>query len=122
VAGTPQHYTFSEAPFEQVIAHDGKGHIASARVVAGEGDDGARWIDLVVVPPGCTIGEHTHGADQETYVIIDGWATMVVDGTELEVGPGDVVVNRAGGTHALRNDGSGPVRMVVLDVAADQAH
>lgn len=122
MAGTPQHYTFAAAPFEQVIAHDGEGRIASARVVASEGDAGARWIDMVVVPPGCTIGEHTHGADQETYVIIDGWATMVVDGTELEVGPGDVVVNRAGGTHALRNDGSAPVRMVVLDVAAEPAH
>jgi quercetin dioxygenase-like cupin family protein len=113
----PQHFTFAGARFDQVIAHDGQGRIASARVIADPSGGGAAWVDLVVVPPGCSIGEHTHGADQETYVIVDGSATMVVDGHDILVGAGDVIVNRPGGTHGLRNTGADPLRLVVLDVA-----
>ena len=117
MAERPQHFTFADAPFESGTAHEGDGQIASARVVADTAGGGAAWIDLVLVPLGCSIGEHTHGDDEETYVIVDGSATMVVDGSEIQVGPGDVIVNRAGGTHGLRNTGSSPLRLVVLDVA-----
>ena len=117
MADRPQHFTFAEAPFERVVAHQGDGQIASARVIADTAGGGAAWVDLVVVPPGCSIGEHSHGDDEETYVIVDGSATMVVDGSEIQVGPGDVIVNRAGGTHGLRNTGPNPLRLVVLDVA-----
>lgn len=113
----PQHFTFADADFEALVAHDGEGRISAARVLARGGGGGAEFIDLVVVPPGCTIGEHAHGADEETYVIVDGSGTMTVDGTSLVVGPGDVVVNRAGGTHGLRNTGADPLRLVVVDVA-----
>jgi mannose-6-phosphate isomerase-like protein (cupin superfamily) len=117
MADRPQHFKFAEARFESGIAHEGDGQIASARVVADTAGGGAAWIDLVVVPPGCSIGEHRHGDDEETYVIVDGSATMVVDGSEIQVGPGEVIVNRAGGTHGLRNTGPSPLRLVVLDVA-----
>lgn len=112
----PQHFTFADASYEAVVAHDGQGKISAARVVAARAGGGAEFIDLVVVPPGCSIGEHTHGADEETYVIVDGSGTMTIDGTSLVVGPGDVVVNRAGGTHGLRNTGADPLRLVVVDV------
>jgi mannose-6-phosphate isomerase-like protein (cupin superfamily) len=117
MADRPQHFTFAEAPFQSGIAHRGDGQIDSARVVADTAGGGAAWIDLVVVPPGCSIGEHRHGDDQETYVIVDGSASMVVDGSEIQVGPGDVIVNRPGGTHGLRNIGTDPLRLVVMDVA-----
>jgi mannose-6-phosphate isomerase-like protein (cupin superfamily) len=42
---------------------------------------------------------------------------MTVDGTPLVVRPGDVIVNRPGGTHGLRNTGVDPLRLVVVDVA-----
>jgi mannose-6-phosphate isomerase-like protein (cupin superfamily) len=112
----PQHFTFGAAEFRSVVAHDGEGTISTARVIADGAGGGAEWIDLVVVPPGSTIGVHTHGADEETYVVVDGAGTMTVDGATLAVGPGDVVVNRAGGTHGLANTGDGPMRLVVVDV------
>ena len=42
---------------------------------------------------------------------------MTVDDRSFGVGPGDVIVNRPGGTHGLVNDGAGPLRLVVVDVA-----
>ena len=119
MAGRSRHFTFATAPFESVVAHGGEGTIEAARVVADRAGGGAEFIDLVVVPPGSTIGEHTHGPDEETYVIVDGSATMTLDGATLNVGPGDVVVNRPGGSHGLRNTGTEPLRLVVLDVAAE---
>jgi mannose-6-phosphate isomerase-like protein (cupin superfamily) len=113
----PQHFTFGDAEFERIVAHGGEGTISAARVLAAGEGGGAEFIDLVVVPPGCTIGEHTHGPDEETYVIVAGSGTMTVDGAQLAVGAGDVVVNRAGGTHGLRNTGAQPLRLVVVDVA-----
>jgi mannose-6-phosphate isomerase-like protein (cupin superfamily) len=43
---------------------------------------------------------------------------MRVENDEVDVKPGDVIVNPPGGTHGLANTGSEPLRMVVLDVAA----
>ena len=63
---------------------------------------------------------HRHGDQEETYVIVDGSGTMVVDGTRLEVGHGDVIVNRAGGSHGLENTGTEPLRLVVLDVPLER--
>jgi mannose-6-phosphate isomerase-like protein (cupin superfamily) len=117
MAVDPQHFTFEDAPFQRAIAHGGNGPIESARVLSHGAGGGAEFIDLVIVPPGRTIGEHTHGADQETYVIIEGCGAMVVDGSPITVSAGDVVVNRPGGTHALRNTGDRPLRLVVVDVA-----
>ena len=43
---------------------------------------------------------------------------MRVENEDVEVGPGDVIVNPPGGTHGLANTGVEPLRMVVLDVNA----
>ena len=57
-----------------------------------------------VLGPGADIGRHTHGPDnEELYVIVSGKGFMVLDGEEFEVGPGDVILNRPGGTHGLKN-------------------
>jgi mannose-6-phosphate isomerase-like protein (cupin superfamily) len=118
VSERPQHFSFADAHFEDVVAHEGEGEIRAARVMADGAGGGAEFIDLVIVPPGCTIGYHTHGDDEETYVILEGSGTMTVDGTSLAVAAGDVVVNRPGGTHGLRNTGTRALKLVVLDVAA----
>ncbi|MFB7938046.1 cupin domain-containing protein [Streptomyces sp. NPDC056049] len=85
--------------------HDGIGtihvHRAFDRMRAPAG---VAFIDLVVMPPGTSIGTHRHGDDEETYVILSGRGRMVVDGEEFAVGPGDVVVNRPYGEHGLTND------------------
>lgn len=114
----PQHFTFADAPFHDAVAHGGRGEVAAARVLGRDARAGLAFVDLVVVPPGCGIGTHTHGDDEEIYVVVDGEATMVVDGSSRALGAGHVVVNRAGGTHALHNTGPTPLRLVVVDVAA----
>lgn len=117
----PQHYTFAAAPFADTVAHAGRGAISAARMLSRESGFGYAFVDLVVVPPGASIGLHRHGEDEEMYVVIDGHAVMSVDGEEFPVSPGDVVVNRPGGSHALDNRGPLSVRLVVVDVRTAQA-
>jgi mannose-6-phosphate isomerase-like protein (cupin superfamily) len=74
---------------------------------------------LTVVPPGASIGVHTHGpADEEIYVVVSGAGLMRLERDEFMVGPGDVVVNSRRGTHGLVNTGEAELRLVVVEVPA----
>jgi len=77
-------------------------------------------IDLVVVPPGCSIGEHRHGADRETYVVLRGRGRMRRGDEHFAVGPGDVVVNPPFTVHGLINDTDEEVHLLVYEVAPVQ--
>ncbi len=110
-------FAFADGLFHTSHAHGGAAPIQSRRVAESATGSACNWIDLVIVPPGADIGEHAHGTgDEETYVIIEGRGHMRVDGESMAVGPGDVIINRPGGTHALINDGPAEMKLVVVDV------
>jgi mannose-6-phosphate isomerase-like protein (cupin superfamily) len=111
-------HSFDDARFMTTVAHGGRGSIEVARATTGVPGSACTFIDLCVVPAGGSIGSHTHGVDdEEIYVVVEGHGSMTVDDETFEVGPGDVIVNRPGGTHGLSNDGDAPLRIVVVDVA-----
>ncbi|MGI9205031.1 MAG: cupin domain-containing protein [Woeseiaceae bacterium] len=114
-------FSFHDSTFDDVVAHDGIGTIQTVRVADKGKYRGLNFIDLTIIPPGSTIGLHTHGAhDEEVYVVISGCGQMSMGREEFPVKSGDVIVNPAGGTHGLRNIGDEPVRIVVLDVPAPE--
>jgi mannose-6-phosphate isomerase-like protein (cupin superfamily) len=116
-----QYFSFARAPFTDVLAHDGSGRIRTARVLDEASRSAFRFIDLTEIPPGCSVGVHTHADDEEVYVIISGRGWMMLDGETFEVGSGDVIRNIPRGTHGLANAGNEPLTMVVLDVASAQS-
>ena len=63
--------------------HGGKGSIHYYRVFHDE-DFESSWsfIDRSILPPGSSIGLHTHGKNEEMYFIIEGNGIMAVDGEE----------------------------------------
>src|SRR3989440_6892256 len=98
-AAVERQYRFEGCTFERVRAHGGAREISFARVLA-RNRGSIRFIDLSVLGPGADIGRHTHGLDnEELYVIVSGRGLMVLDGEEFEVGPGDRILDRPGGTH-----------------------
>jgi mannose-6-phosphate isomerase-like protein (cupin superfamily) len=102
----------------RTCAHGGSGEILFQRPLSSEDFEGPwRFVDYAVLPPGTSIGVHTHGDDEELYIILEGSGTMHLDGSEFRVGPGAVVLNRRFGTHGLRNDGEVPLRLVVVEVS-----
>jgi mannose-6-phosphate isomerase-like protein (cupin superfamily) len=115
---SPRHYRFARSRFERVRAHGGAREISFARVLQ-RARGPLRFIDLSVLAPGADIGHHTHTDDnEELYVVIEGRGLMSLDGEEFEVQPGDVILNRPGGSHGLRNTGHSELRIVVIEVDA----
>lgn len=110
-------FHFRATELQPTVAHGGRGHILSRRVSSGRDGHAYDFVDFTVVPPRTSIGVHRHADDnEEMYVVLSGRARMTVDGASLDVVPGDVIVNRPGGRHGLRNDGAVDVTLVVIQV------
>ena len=116
-----QCFSFGAPGFESQVAHGGTAPILTRRIFRGDDASPCRFVDLSVLPGGADIGLHTHGFDNhELYVIVAGHGRMHLDGEDFDVGPGDVIVNRPGGTHGLRNVSGTELRLVVVEVAAKE--
>jgi mannose-6-phosphate isomerase-like protein (cupin superfamily) len=103
---------------EDVIAHGGAGKIRFARPFsAADFETDLSFIDYVEIPPGSSIGVHTHGENEEVYFIVRGKGIMITNGTEYRVEAGDLIVNQRGWTHGLRNDTSAPLHVLVWEIA-----
>jgi mannose-6-phosphate isomerase-like protein (cupin superfamily) len=111
------HRNLNELPLDAVVAHGGDGRIGFHRLWDAEQLRSAcHFVDYAVLEPGTSIGLHTHGDDEEIYLVLEGRGTMQRDGREFEVGPGSVIVNRPGGTHGLRNTAAEPLRLFVVEI------
>jgi mannose-6-phosphate isomerase-like protein (cupin superfamily) len=77
------------------------------------------FIDLAEIPPGASIGRHTHEKEEEEfYLVLQGQGRMWQDGEEFAVREGDLVRNPPGGEHGLANNGEGPLRIFVWELEA----
>jgi mannose-6-phosphate isomerase-like protein (cupin superfamily) len=108
-----------QLPMERRTAHGGEGEILFHRVAQGEHLSGKlNFIDVAVLPPGVSIGRHTHASDEEEfYLVLQGRGEMYRDGKTFEIGQGDLIRNPPGGRHGLTNTGSGPLRIFVFEVS-----
>jgi mannose-6-phosphate isomerase-like protein (cupin superfamily) len=113
---TGQVFSFGTVGLRPERAHQGEGEVLAARFYR-QPDAGLRFLDLIDVPPGSTVGRHRHGDDHELYVVVSGRGTVELDGVATAIGPGDVALNVPFGSHAVRCDGEVPLRLVVVCVA-----
>jgi mannose-6-phosphate isomerase-like protein (cupin superfamily) len=103
---------------DQVRAHGGEGLIGVTRIAqAGALAGACNFIDYAELPSGASIGRHRHAHDEEElYLVLDGEGVMSRDGEEFAVRGGDLVRNRAGGEHGLRNTGTSPLKLFVFEL------
>jgi mannose-6-phosphate isomerase-like protein (cupin superfamily) len=73
-------------------------------------------VEYVVVPPGASIGWHTHERTEEIYYILSGRATMDMDGHPREVAAGDLITTPLGASHALANPTEQFLTVFVVEV------
>ncbi len=89
-----------------------RGGVGAARGVdllrAGE-MEGILSLGRTTLEPGSTIGEHTHPNTEDLYLILEGRGTGLLNGERFPVGPGDLFIVKAGGSHGLINDSDGPL-------------
>lgn len=103
---------------EPVTAHHGVGKIAFVRPFSDEDfETNLSFVDYVEIPPGSSIGIHTHDENEEIYFIVEGSGTMHTNGEDFAVSGGDLVLNRRGWTHGLMNDSQAPLKVLVWETA-----
>ena len=95
------------------------GCVEITHIVAKEELPHGRLLADLVIPPGGSIGEHTHEKETEYYLIHAGRGVVVDDGEEKEIGPGDVVVTGDGASHSIRTSSDVPLRMTALIITHD---
>ncbi len=57
------------------------------------------------LPPGSSIGYHTHDGEEEVFYILPGTGEVTRGGPLLPSGPGDAVLTGGGGGHSIANSG-----------------
>lgn len=99
-------------------AHGGEGLIRFRRIATSEQVSGpCNFLDFARVPPGTTIGEHTHAENEEEfYLILHGRGLMRCNQDEFEVRAGDLIRNPPGGTHSLVNTSDEDLQMFVFEL------
>ena len=78
-------------------------------------------LGRITLEPGATIGEHAHPNTEDLYLIIEGRGTGVLNGERFAVGPGDLFLVKAGGSHGLINDSEGPLTFIGLLTRPEEA-
>ncbi len=111
----------TDGALESVVAHGGTGRIGFRRLLESSAfRSPCNFVDYAVLPPGASIGVHSHVGNEELYLVLEGCGVMHIDGEEVEVQAGHVVVNRDGGTHGLRNNSSADLRLFVVEIATPE--
>jgi mannose-6-phosphate isomerase-like protein (cupin superfamily) len=108
-------WSTDRSPASNAGAQDTGGHFFGFDIPQG----GTRLFWTEFAPDGTTGAMGMHATDTLDYaVIISGHVTLITEGGETRLGPGDIVVDR-GVNHAWRNDGPEPCRAVFTFVAAE---
>lgn len=72
-----------------------------------------RLCARLLLPPGASIGTHTHADEDEVYLVIRGSGLLTEDNREeLRVSAGEAILTGKGASHAIRNDGAEPLEIL----------
>jgi mannose-6-phosphate isomerase-like protein (cupin superfamily) len=84
----------------------GKGTVRVVNILKKEEMNGlGRLFAVSIIPPGCSIGQHTHEGDFETYYILKGRGRVNDNGNVAELEPGDMTQCGDGNFHSIENIG-----------------
>ena len=73
-----------------------------------------RLCARLTVPPGGSIGTHSHEAEDEIYIVLSGRGIIIEGDSRTPVGPGDAILTGKGGAHGVENTGAVPLVMAAI--------
>ena len=73
-----------------------------------------RMFCRMIVPPGHTLGLHSHEGDNEIFYVLSGSGVYHDNGETVVLKPGDTAVCKDGENHAMENVGDEPLQMIAL--------
>ena len=103
-----------------VVVRPGEGHrVGNVEFLARSGD--TQRFNLAVIeiqPHRAGPPSHAHTDEDDSFYILDGELTFIVDGEEVVAGAATFVLVPPGVEHTFRNDGDALVRMVNVHAPA----
>ena len=107
---------FLKAPLEKAVIHEGEGLCDHCAVFEAQVFEAPiRFLNYTIIPPSGSFGQHTHGNDNEIYIILDGQGEYTENGCTVKVTDGDILVNAPFASHGIKNTGPVPMRILVLE-------
>lgn len=82
------------------------------------GHSKAHSLAHIVIPPGKASRKHYHPVAEESYYILSGTATLVVDDDTATLGPGDSVVLLPNQVHQISNSGDDDLTLLAVCIPA----
>ena len=77
-------------------------------------------VGLNAFEPGQEHALHAHAGQDKVYQVIEGQGLFLLEGRELTMGAGDLLIAPEGIAHGVRNTGNG--RLLVLAILAPAPH
>ncbi|MCL1814368.1 MAG: cupin domain-containing protein [Treponema sp.] len=91
-------------------ARGGNGTVNFLHLVEGKRvQKNTNMLAELTLPPGASIGPHSHTDETEFFVILKGNGTVNDNGTEKPITEGDVMITVSGETHSIANTGNVPL-------------
>jgi len=78
------------------------------------------FCDRAVIPPESTIGYHQQGCNEDIYIVLEGEGLMTIEGNEVIVKKGDMILNPDGGKHGLVNNSKKDIDLLVIQVGINE--
>lgn len=94
---------------EQFNAHGGKGLMNIKFVFKDEqgygnkNDSGWNCFAVAFLPVGATAGYHKHEDTDEFFYVLEGEATLTLDGKNKTIKKGDIILTKIGSSHGIKN-------------------
>ena len=105
----------------QEKSHDGTGVVALYEIwEKADFQSNIDFCDRVVVLPESTIGYHQHGSNEEMYIVLEGEGLMTIEGKNVIVKKGDMILNPARGKHGLVNNSKKNIDLLVIQIAINE--
>jgi len=73
-----------------------------------------RLYARLVIEPGCSIGNHIHEGEMESYYVVNGEAEVSDNGELVKVSAGDTVLTKSGEGHSVKNIGNATLEIIAL--------
>jgi mannose-6-phosphate isomerase-like protein (cupin superfamily) len=78
------------------------------------------YMDHEVIPPGASDGLHRHRGVEEVYYVMDGSAVFQLNDETAPIGKGDAVPVKFNEAHAIVNNGTEPIELLIMGIAAQK--
>lgn len=86
---------FLNAELQEECIHEGRGLCLHKKIISKEDVQAPlRFLNYTIIPEGASFGLHTHGMDNEFYILFSGRGVYAQDGQSQTIGPGDIMATR----------------------------